>query len=148
MNTKIKKQNPPKPEANSKLVILNFKLFAFFRFPFGAVTDPSTDERSAVAERSGHRAESRCRSVRLPAVIRNSSFVIFFRLPFLLFPFVLFLLTACPEPTPPDYGLSLEAVDIVCTEATFRVSAADTTATWDCGLYRDDSLMISQTITD
>ncbi len=68
-------------------------------------------------------------------VIRNSSFVILSA-----------LLTACPEPAPPDYGLSLEAVDIVCTEAIFKVSAADSTDSWDCGLYRDDSLVISQSI--
>jgi hypothetical protein len=171
MNTKIKKQNPPKLEANSQFLIRNSKLFTFFRFPF-----------RAVAERSGHRAEwypelrrtelvecvegSRCRSVRspfspgeicfafhgagvfrLPAVIRNSSFVIFFRSPFLLFPFALLLFTSCPEPTPPDHGLSLEAVDIVCTEATFKVSAGiDSTSIWECGLYRDDSLVISQSI--
>jgi hypothetical protein len=159
MNTKIKKQNPPKLEANSQFLIRNSKLFTFFRFPF-----------RAVAERSGHRAEwypelrrtelvecvegSRCRSVRspfsvlrLPAVIRNSSFVIFFRLPLFLFPFSLLLFTSCPEPTPPDHGLSLEAVDIVCTEATFKVSAGiDSTSIWECGLYRDDSLVISQSI--
>jgi hypothetical protein len=86
-------------------------------------------------------------TMRIPAVIRHSSFVIFPRSPFLLFPFALLLFTSCPEPTPPDYGLSLEAVDIVCTEATFKVSAGiDSTATWDCGLYRDDSLVISQSI--
>ena len=102
---------------NSKLIIQNSKLFTAFK-PF-----------------------------RWLKVIRNSSFVIFFRLPFLLFPFALFLFTSCPEPTPPDYGLSLEAVDIVCTEATFKVSASiDSTSTWDCGLYRDDSLVISQSI--
>ena len=121
MNTKTKKQNPPKPEANSKFLIFNFKLFNFFRSPFSVL--------------------------RFPFVIRNSSFVIFFRFPFLLVPFSLLLFTSCPEPTPPDYGLSLEAVDIVCTEATFKVSAGiDSTSAWDCGLYRDDSLVISQSI--
>jgi hypothetical protein len=150
MNTKIKKQNPLKAGSNSQLLIFNSKLFTSFRFPFGAVADPSTHGRSAVAERSdilsGVVAErsdilsgvvaERSRSVRHSAVIRNSSFVILSA-----------LLTACPEPTPPDYGLSLEAVDIVCTEATFKVSAGiDSTATWDCGLYRDDSLVISQSI--
>ena len=102
---------------NSKLIIQNSKLFTAFK-PF-----------------------------RWLKVIRNSSFVIFFRLPFLLFPLALLLFTSCPEPTPPDYGLSLEAVDIVCTEATFKVSAGiDSTSAWDCGLYRDDSLVISQSI--
>jgi hypothetical protein len=113
---------------NSQFLIRNSKLFTFFRFPFRAVADPSADGRSAVAERS--------RSVRLPFLIHLSSFIILSA-----------LLSSCPEPTPPDYGLSLEAVDIVCTEATFKVSASiDSTSTWDCGLYRDDSLVISQSI--
>jgi len=32
-----------------------------------------------------------------------------------------FLITACFNPEPDDYGLALEAVDVVCVEATFRV---------------------------
>jgi hypothetical protein len=124
MNTKTKKQNPPKPEANSKLLIFNFKLFAFFRFPFGAV-----------AERSGILSLSKGRSVRLP---------------FLLVPFSLFLLTSCPEPTPPDYGLSIEAVDIVCTEATFRAGVRHQEAgdreDLRVGLYRDDSLVVADSL--
>jgi len=58
-----------------------------------------------------------------------------------------FLITACFNPEPEDYGLVLEAVDVVCVEATFRVTASGVPETWTCGLYRDDSLVVTETIT-
>jgi hypothetical protein len=55
-----------------------------------------------------------------------------------------FLITACFNPEPDDYGLVLEAVDVVCVEATFRVTASGVPETWTCGLYRDDSLVVTE----
>jgi hypothetical protein len=40
----------------------------------------------------------------------------------------------------------LEAVDVVCVEATFRVTASGVPETWTCGLYRDDSLVVTETL--
>jgi hypothetical protein len=57
-----------------------------------------------------------------------------------------FLITACFNPEPEDYGLTLEAVDVVCVEATFRVTASGVPETWTCGLYRDDSLVVTETL--
>ncbi|BFN37079.1 WD40/YVTN/BNR-like repeat-containing protein [Fidelibacter multiformis] len=57
-----------------------------------------------------------------------------------------FLITACFSPEPEDYGLALEAVDVVCVEATFRVTASGVPETWTCGLYRDDSLVVTETL--
>jgi hypothetical protein len=57
-----------------------------------------------------------------------------------------FLITACFSPEPEDYGLVLEAVDVVCVEATFRVTASGVPETWSCGLYRDDSLVVTETL--
>jgi hypothetical protein len=57
-----------------------------------------------------------------------------------------FLITACFNPEPEDYGLALEAVDVVCVEATFRVTASGVPETWTCGLYRDDSLVVAETL--
>jgi len=57
-----------------------------------------------------------------------------------------FLITACFNPEPEDYGLVLEAVDVVCVEATFRVTASGVPETWTCGLYRDDSLVVTETL--
>jgi len=57
-----------------------------------------------------------------------------------------FLITACFNPEPDDYGLALEAVDVVCVEATFRVTASGVPETWTCGLYRDDSLVVTETL--
>ncbi len=69
------------------------------------------------------------------------------RYPALLLLLLPFLITACFNPEPEDYGLALEAVDVVCVEATFRVTASGVPETWTCGLYRDDSLVVTETIT-
>jgi len=72
----------------------------------------------------------------------------FFPKPPLIYTLLLpFLITACFNPEPEDYGLVLEAVDVVCVEATFRVTASGVPETWTCGLYRDDSLVVTETIT-
>ncbi len=69
------------------------------------------------------------------------------RYPALLLLLLPFLITACFNPEPEDYGLALEAVDVVCVEATFRVTASGVPETWTCGLYRDDSLVVTETLT-
>jgi hypothetical protein len=68
------------------------------------------------------------------------------RYPALLLLLLPFLITACFNPEPEDYGLALEAVDVVCVEATFRVTASGVPETWSCGLYRDDSLVVTETL--
>ncbi|BFN37084.1 hypothetical protein [Fidelibacter multiformis] len=68
------------------------------------------------------------------------------RYPALLMFLLPFLITACFNPEPDDYGLVLEAVDVVCVEATFRVTASGVPETWTCGLYRDDSLVVTETL--
>jgi hypothetical protein len=68
------------------------------------------------------------------------------RYPALLLLLLPFLITACFNPEPEDYGLALEAVDVVCVEATFRVTASGVPETWTCGLYRDDSLVVTETL--
>jgi len=61
----------------------------------------------------------------------------------------LFCIQGCflyEDDLPKDYGLSVEAVDIACTDAVFKVTALDSMLDWTCGLFRDDSLVLVDTL--
>jgi hypothetical protein len=71
------------------------------------------------------------------------------RLRFFLLPLICCLFLACPDRTPPprDTTIYLRAEQVGVFSVRLRVSVADTSDPWRFGLARDDSLVLTATVT-